>query len=89
MDNTKILSQDKFPRLPIDQKVNFCNCSAEPKYVSTLTIALAKLLNINPTINIVAVSRNRLDTRIIKSKTKVKPKKINFLFKKPDHPEGT
>ena len=38
--------QDKFPKFPKDQKVNFCNCSAELKYESTPTKALVKLPNI-------------------------------------------
>ena len=57
-----IEDHDKLPKFPIDQKVNFCNCSAELKYARTPTIALVKLPNIKPTIRIAIVSRNRCDT---------------------------
>ena len=65
---------DRFPILPIDQKVYFCNCSAELKYVKTLTIAPVKLLNINPTIKIDMVSRRLCDTINIITKTNKLPK---------------
>jgi hypothetical protein len=45
------------PKFPIDQNVNFRNSSAVLKYVRIPTIALVKLPNINPTINIAMVSQ--------------------------------
>lgn len=69
-----IFCQDKFPMLPKLQKVNFCNFSAELKNVNTETMAPAKLLNINPAINMVMVSRKNLDIKSTNSNTEKLPK---------------
>ena len=66
--------QLKLAKLPIDQKVNFCNCSAVEKYVKTETIALVKLPNINPTIRIAIVSFSFWETSKTAIKTKALPK---------------
>ena len=63
---------DRLPRFPNAQKVNFCNCSAVLKYVSVPTMALVKLPNISPTINIAVVSRSFRETaRTANSTTKL------------------
>ena len=55
-------SQDKFPKLPKPQKMYCCNCCAEPKYDSTLTMAAVILANIRPIIRIAMVSLTFIDT---------------------------
>lgn len=65
---------DKLPKFPSDQNVNFCNCSAVLKYVRTPTIALVKLENISPTINIAIVSRSFWETTRMANRTTVLPK---------------
>ena len=74
IDKIEMEVHDKLPKFPIDQKVNFCNCSAVLKYVKVPTIALVKLPNINPTIKIAMVSRNCCDTTKTANKTKKLPK---------------
>ena len=69
MDKREMDVQDKLPRFPKDQNVNFCNCSAVLKYVSVPTMALVKLPNISPTIKMAMVSRNRWETAKTASKT--------------------
>ena len=73
-DKREISFHDKFEILPIDQKVNFCNFSAEVKYDKTETIALVKLPNINPTIRIAIVSFNFWETNKTAIQTKKLPK---------------
>src|SRR5690606_38259928 len=58
IDNIDTSSQDRFPRLPKDQKIYCCNCEAGLKYASTLTTAAVRLANINPIIRMAMVSRN-------------------------------
>src|SRR6476469_6970523 len=69
-----IENNERLPRFPNAQKVNFCNCSAVLKNVSTPTIALVKLPNISPTINIAIVSRSLRETTNTASRTNKLPK---------------
>ena len=64
-----IEDHDKLPKFPMDQNVNFCNCSAELKYVRTPTMALVKLPNISPTIKMAIVSRSLWETTKTASNT--------------------
>ena len=72
LPKTSIVVRDKFPKLPKDQNVNRFNCSAVLKYVNTPIMALAKLPNINPTINKVVVCCTLLaNTKTSDNKTKL------------------
>ena len=52
----RIPFHDTFPRLPNDQNIYCCNCSASLKYDNTATTAEVTLPNIRPMIRIAMVS---------------------------------
>ena len=74
MKNIINSSQDKFPKLPKPQKIYCCNCCADPKYESTLTMAAVILANISPMMSIAMVSRTFNDTIKTANNTKKLPK---------------